>query len=120
MAREWTTLDPAKSIWQGSPHDFVHTLTLQMAQAAPATLSMLLPMTAWAKAGMTAKALTYVGATQAGLSLGQISNNIQQEIAAAMTTPCASSPRRSPRCSTAVWTRSAAPATDPGSSATRR
>src|SRR5208282_1881247 len=28
MAREWTTLDPAKSIWQGSPHDFVHTLTL--------------------------------------------------------------------------------------------
>src|SRR5277367_6469669 len=35
MAREWTTLDPHQTIWQGSPHDFVHTLTLQMAQAAP-------------------------------------------------------------------------------------
>ena len=81
MAKEWTTLDPAKSIWQGSPHDFVHTLTLQMANAAPATLTMILPMTAWAKAGMTAKALTYVGATQAGLNLGQISNHISQEIA---------------------------------------
>ena len=80
MAREWTTLDPAKSIWQGSPHDFAHTLTLQMAQAAPSTLAMLLPMGVWAKAGMTAKALTYVGATQAGLSLGQLSNNITQEI----------------------------------------
>jgi len=81
MAREWTTLDPHQTIWQGSPHDFIHALTLQMGQAAPATLSMLLPMTAMARAGMTAGALTYVGATQAGLSLGQISNNINQEIA---------------------------------------
>ena len=81
MARQWTSLDPHQTIWQGSPHDFVHALTLQMGQAAPATLSMLLPMTAMARAGMVGGALTYVGATQAGLSLGQISNNIQDEIA---------------------------------------
>ncbi len=80
MARQWTTLDPHQTIWQGSPHDFVHALSLQVAQATPATLSMLLPMTALIKAGMMGGALTYVGATQAGLSLGSISNNIGQEI----------------------------------------
>ena len=81
MARQWTTLDPHQTIWQGGAHDFVHALTLQMGNAAPSALTMLLPMGAMAKAGMTAGALAYVGATQTGLSIGQISNNIQQEIA---------------------------------------
>jgi hypothetical protein len=81
MARQWTSLDPHQTIWQGGPHDFVHSLTLQMANAAPSALTMLLPMGAMAKAGMTGGALAYVGATQTGLSIGQISNNIQQEIA---------------------------------------
>src|ERR1017187_9070000 len=83
MARQWTTLDPHQTIWQGGAHDVVAALALpvQMAQAAPSTLTMLLPMGAMAKAGMTAGALAYVGATQTGLSIGQIANNIKEEIA---------------------------------------
>jgi hypothetical protein len=80
-ARTWTDLDPHQTIWQGSPHDFIHALVLKMADAAPSTLAMLLPMGTLAKAGMAGKALAYVGATQTGLSIGQIANNIQQEIA---------------------------------------
>jgi Large polyvalent protein associated domain 39 len=81
MARQWTSLDPHQTIWQGGAHDFVHALALQMGQAAPSTLAMLLPMGVMAKAGMMNGALAYVGATQAGLSMGSIANNIQQEIA---------------------------------------
>src|SRR5271166_3036834 len=49
MARQWTSLDPHQTIWQGGPHDFVHSLALQMGQAAPSTLAMLLPMGVMAK-----------------------------------------------------------------------
>ncbi len=82
MARQWTSLDPHQTIWQGGAHDFTHALVLQMANAAPSTLTMLLPMGVMAKAGMVNRALAYVGATQTGLSIGAISNNIEQEIGA--------------------------------------
>ncbi len=81
MARQWTSLDPHQTIWQGGPSQFIHSVVLQAAQAAPATIATLWPMGRMVRAGMTNGALAYVGATQAGLSMGQIANNISDDIA---------------------------------------
>jgi hypothetical protein len=83
MSRQWTTLDPHQTIWQGGPSEFVHSLLLQSSQAAPAAIATIWPMGRMVKAGMTNGALAYVGATQAGLSMGQIANNISDDISSA-------------------------------------
>lgn len=80
MARQWTTLDPHKTIWQGGAGEFVHTVALHAAEATPATLAMLWPAGRLAKLGMTNGAIAYVGATQAALSTGAIANNIADDI----------------------------------------
>lgn len=80
MARQWTTLDPHQTIWQGGPSQLIHSVVLQASQAAPATIATIWPMGRMVRAGMTNGALAYVGATQAGLSMGQIANNISDDI----------------------------------------
>jgi hypothetical protein len=84
LERQWTNLDPHQTIWQGGPGEVIHSVMLQASQAAPAALTTLLPMGSLVRAGMTRGALAYVGATQAGLSVGQIANNISDEV---MNTP---------------------------------
>ena len=76
--RQWTSLDPHQTIWQGGPKEFMHAVALQVAGAAPAALTTMLGAGLTTKLGVSA--LTYVGATQAGLSMGQLANNISDEI----------------------------------------
>jgi len=76
--RQWATLDPHKTIFQGGPKEAMHAIALQVAAAAPATLTTLLGAGAAARAGVSA--LTYIGATQTGLSIGQLANNIADDI----------------------------------------
>ena len=90
--RQWATLDPHKTIFQGGPKEAMHAIALQVAGAAPAALTTLLGAGAAAKIGINA--LTYIGATQTGLSMGQLSNNIQDEI---QNTPEDTLRQRSPK-----------------------
>ncbi len=80
LGRSIFSLDPHKTIWQGGPGEVAHSLLMQVANSAPPVLATLLPGARLLKAGMTRGALTYIGATQAGLSVGAIANNISDEI----------------------------------------
>ena len=90
--RKWTTLDPHQTIFQGGPKEAMHAIALQVAGAAPAALTMLLGAGAASRIGLSA--LTYIGATQTGLSMGQLSNSIQDEI---QNTPEETLRQRSPK-----------------------
>lgn len=80
LTREWTTLDPQKTIWQGSVPEFVSSLSLQATQALPSSLATLLPGTLMLRAGLKGGAIAYLGASEGALSVGQIANNIAEEI----------------------------------------
>jgi hypothetical protein len=80
MAREWTTLDPNKTIWQGDVGEFISSLSLQAAQAIPPSVATLLPAIVAFRAGMAPGALVYLGASEALMSLGSIAANIADEI----------------------------------------
>jgi hypothetical protein len=80
MSREWTTLDPDRTIWQGGPAEFLSSLSLQATQAAPSTLATLLPGALMFRAGMKGGAIAYLGASEGALSVGQIANNVAEEI----------------------------------------
>lgn len=80
LSREWTNLDPNKTIWQGGVGEFLSSVGLQLAQTAPSTLVTLIPGGIMLRAGMGARAITYLGATEGALSLGQVSANIADEI----------------------------------------
>jgi hypothetical protein len=80
LAREWTNLDPDKTIWQGGVGEFLSSVGLQLAQTAPSTLVTLLPGGLMMRAGMGARAITYLGATEGARSLGQVAANIADEI----------------------------------------
>src|SRR5882672_8604167 len=80
LSRQWTSLDPHQTIWQGGPQEFIHSVMLHATSAAPAGAAFVLPMARLVRAGMVNGALTYVGATQAGLSMGQIANNISDDV----------------------------------------
>lgn len=80
LTREWTTLDPGRTIWQGDPGEFVSSLSLQATQAVPSTVSTLLPGALMLRAGMRGGAIAYLGASEGAISVGQIANNIAEEI----------------------------------------
>lgn len=82
-SREWTTLDPGKTIWQGGVSEFVSALALQATGAAPSTLGTMLPGVLMLRAGLRAGAITYLGASEGTLSVGSIANNVAEEIEAA-------------------------------------
>lgn len=79
-AGELLTLDPEKTIWQGNPLEVAESFAYKFANALPATLVTLIPAVRWFKAATPAKALTYMGATEGGMSLGGIANGITDEI----------------------------------------
>lgn len=79
--REFTTLDPDKTIWQGSPFEVGEALMYKLTEQIPMTLATLVPGGIMARAGMGAKAITYLGASEAGLSVGFIANDIADGIA---------------------------------------
>lgn len=78
--RQILTLDPNHTIWQGGPGEVLSSIALKMAGAAPSTAVTLLPGTLMLRAGLGPGAITYLGAAEAGLSLGSIAANIAQEI----------------------------------------
>lgn len=80
LSREILTLDPNKTLFQGGPGEFVSSIGLKIAQSAPSTLVSLLPAGLMLRAGLTAGAVTYLGASEGGLSLGSIAANIAEEI----------------------------------------
>ena len=80
LAREVTTLDPDRTLWQGSPLEVASGIGLKFSQALPATLTTLLPAARFFRAASPGKALTYMGATEAGMSVGGIQNGIADEV----------------------------------------
>jgi hypothetical protein len=81
-ASEILTLDPDRTIWQGSPLDVAEAVTYKFANALPATLVTLLPAARWARAASPGKAVKYMGASEGVMSLGGIQNGIADEIIA--------------------------------------
>jgi len=79
--REFTTLDPDKTIWQGSPFEVGEALLYKLTEQIPMTLATLVPGGVMMRAGASAKALTYLGASEAGISVGFIANDIADGIA---------------------------------------
>lgn len=83
-AREWLTLDPNKTIWQGGADEFLSSFALKFNRNLPSTAATLLPAAAWARvAGIGSGAVSYLGASEAALSTADIARNISNEIDAA-------------------------------------
>lgn len=82
IGREMLTLDPEKTIWQGGPLEVADAVYGKFVRSIPSTLAVMLPAARLFKAANTAGALTYLGASEGGMSVGSIANNITDEIAA--------------------------------------
>lgn len=80
ISREILTLDPNRTMWQGSPREFLSSIGLKLSRSAPSTVATLLPGALMLRAGLGGGALTYLGASEGGLSMGSIAANIAQEI----------------------------------------
>lgn len=81
VGREMLTLDPDKTIWQGGPLEVADAIYGKFLQSLPSTLAVMLPAGRLFKVGNTRGALTYLGASEGGLSVGAIANNLTDEIA---------------------------------------
>ena len=80
IGREYLTLDPTKTIWRGSPLEVGKTVMYQFARSLPATVLTLLPVGRISRSMGANGAIAYMGASEASLSVGQIANNITDEI----------------------------------------
>ena len=80
VGREWLSTDPSNTIWQGSPAEFASSVGMKMAQMLPSTLATLAPAAVFFRGAQSAKALTYMGASEASISMGSIANGISNEI----------------------------------------
>ena len=78
--RELLTLDPDRTIWQGSPWQVGQAVTYKLVEQVPMVLATLLPGGLLLRAGSAGKAISYLGASEAGLSLGFIQNDIADGI----------------------------------------
>lgn len=78
--REWLSTDPSKTIWQGSPIEFASSVGMKMAEMLPSTLATIAPPAVWFRGAQAAKALAYMGASEASLTMGSIANGISDEI----------------------------------------
>lgn len=79
--REFLTLDPDRTIWQGSPLQVGEAIGYKLIEQIPSLASTMIPGAVMMRAGMGAKGLTYLGASEAGLSVGYIQNEIADGIA---------------------------------------
>ena len=80
LGREWLSTDADKTIWQGSPAEFASSVGMKMANMLPSTLATLAPAAVWFRGAQAAKALTYMGASEAGITMGSIANGVANEI----------------------------------------
>jgi len=80
IAKQILSLDPNKSIWRGGVWDTITNLGLKVAQTLPSSLATMLPAARLFKAGMKPGAITYLGASEGGMSVGGIASGIADEI----------------------------------------
>ena len=80
VGRELMTLDPDKTIWQGSPLEVAEAVSYKVLEQVPMMLATLVPGAVMMRAGAMGKGITYLGASEAGLSVGFIQNEIADGI----------------------------------------
>jgi hypothetical protein len=80
VGRELTTLDPDKTIWRGGPGEVAEAVTYKVLEQVPSLLATLVPGALMMRAGASARAIQYLGASEAGISLGAIQNDIADGI----------------------------------------
>ena len=78
--RHWTSLDPTNTIWQGGVGEFISSIGLKATGSLPSTLVTLVPGGIMMRAGLGARGLSYLGASEAVLSMGGVAQNINDEI----------------------------------------
>ena len=77
---EFLTLDPDKTIWKGNPLDVGEAILYKFWESVPMMAATIVPGAVMMRAGASAKALTYLGASEGGLSVGFIANDITDGI----------------------------------------
>ena len=81
VGKEIMTLDPSKSLWRsGNPIEVADAIYGKFVRSLPSTLAVMLPAARLFRIGNSAGALTYLGASEGGLSVGAIANNLTDEI----------------------------------------
>lgn len=80
VGRELTTLDPDKTIWQGSPLEVGEAIAYKVIEQVPMLLATMVPGAVLMRTATAAKGITYLSASEAGLSLGFIQNDIADGI----------------------------------------
>ena len=77
---EFLTLDPERTIWKGNPLDVGEAILYKFWESVPMMAATLIPGAAMVRAGASAKGITYLGASEAGISVGLIANEITDGI----------------------------------------
>ena len=77
---EFLTLDPEKTIWKGGPGEVGEAILYKFWESVPMMVGTIIPGAVLLRAGATAKGLAYLGASEGGLSLGFIANDITDGI----------------------------------------
>ena len=77
---EFLTLDPDKTIWKGNPLDVGEAVLYKFWESVPMMAATLIPGAVMMRAGAAAKGITYLGASEGGLSVGFIANEITDGI----------------------------------------
>lgn len=77
---EFLTLDPDKTIWKGSALEVGEAILYKFWESVPMMVATIIPGAVMMRAGASAKAITYLGASEGGLSVGFIANDITDGI----------------------------------------
>ncbi len=77
---EFLTLDPDKTIWKGNPLEVGEAILYKFWESLPMMVATIIPGAVMMRAGASAKAITYLGASEGGLSVGFIANDITDGI----------------------------------------
>lgn len=85
VGRELMTLDPDRTIWRGSPLEVAEAVLYKVTEQVPMMAATLIPGAVLMRTAAAGRGVTYLGASEAGLSLGFIQNDIADEISAMST-----------------------------------
>ena len=80
VGRELLTLDPDRTIWRGGPLEVAEAVAYKVIEQTPSLLATLIPGAIMMRAGAMGKGISYLGASEAGISLGAIQNEIADGI----------------------------------------
>ncbi len=77
---EFLTLDPEKTIWKGGPLDVGRSILYKFVESIPMSVLTIIPGAVAIRAGASTAGLRYLGASEAGLSVGFIANETTDAI----------------------------------------